>query len=312
MSSHWSQFWQTTKTLNSFSASENAFGYRGELLTFWHKQLVNISREAQVVDLGTGNGALALAAYRYLTAERRDARVHGIDAAAINPCAVFADEAAIVGDLWQIQFHPECSIEAMPFKPGSVDMLLSQFALEYAEREPAVATCARVLAPKGRLVAVMHHQASDIAYDCVAGIKVIAAFLYGSNFQQDANKLLSLATSTATTTALNLANQQLLQSVNTIGQQLSNTLEQEWFGFIMQSFAPLFIDIDASHQIRFNALIDQLIASYQRLTDQHQAALDKDGIALWVDSFKQQKLAASSEELFIDKQLFGWVLKVGC
>lgn len=312
MSSHWSQFWQTTKTLNSFSASENAFGYRGELLTFWHKQLVNISREAQVVDLGTGNGALALAAYRYLAAEKRDASVHGIDAAAINPCAVFADEASIVGDLRQIQFHPECSIEAMPFKSGSVDILLSQFALEYAEREPAVAACARVLAPKGRLVAVMHHRASDIAYDCVAGIKVIAAFLYGSNFQQDANKLLSLATATATTTALNLANQQLLQSVNAIGQQLSNALEQEWFGFIMQSFAPLFIDIDASHQIRFNALIAQLIASYQRLTDQHQAALDEDGIALWVDSFKQQKLIASSEELIIDKQLFGWVLKVGC
>ncbi|GHG64491.1 hypothetical protein GCM10010919_11080 [Alishewanella longhuensis] len=310
MSAHWSQFWQTTKTLNSFSASENAFGYRGELLAFWQQQFSNLGANAQVVDLGTGNGALALAAYRYATQHHLNALVHGVDAAAINPCAVFADEANIVGDLRQIQFHPECSIEAMPFKSGSVDILLSQFALEYAECEPAVAACARVLAPKGRLVAVMHHQASDIAYDCAAGLKVIAAFLYGSNFQHDANQLLSLATSAATAEALSLANQQLLQSVSAIEQQLRNELEQEWFGFVMQSFAPLFININTNHQVRFKALLKQLVATYQRLTDQHRAALNQESIVLWVDAFKQQQLDACYEELVIDKQLFGWVLKV--
>lgn len=311
MASHWSQFWQTTKTLNSFSASENALGYRGELLAFWQQQFVNIKADTTVVDLGTGNGALALAAQRYINQQQLNASVIGIDAAAIDPCTVFANDAGIFNELRQIQFYAECSIEALPFNVGTVHLMLSQFALEYADREPAVLACSRTLAPKGVLVAVMHHDASDIAVDCRAGLKVISAFLFGSDFQQDARRLLTLATTSAPTVALHAANQQLLQSVNAIKQQFKVAAEQEWFTFVMQSFAPLFMDINPANLTRFNALLAQLTATYQRLTDQHQAALNEEGIALWAEAFQRQQLNANYAEHYIDGELLGWMLKVG-
>lgn len=310
MSAHWSQFWQTTKTLNSFSSSENALGYQGELLAFWHKQFASLTTTATVLDIGTGNGALALAVSRYMAEHQRKAQVHALDAAAIDPCAMFADEPAILSELQKIHFYAECKIEDLPFASASIDLIISQFALEYAEAKAAVAACARVLAPQGRLVAVMHHNASEIALDCIAGIRVLKAFLYESAFQAQAKALMVATLAASEPQQLRLANQLLLTTVKQIEQQLINIAEQEWFHFVMHHLSPLFVNIAPDHLYRFDMLLSQLTASYQRLVDQHDAALSLEQISGWAAEFRKLQLESHFEELKIEDTLFGWVLLI--
>ena len=66
-------------------------------------------------------------------------------------------------DYPRIRFHSGVRMESLPFPDGHFTLIVSQFGFEYAQREPALRECLRVLAPGGRLAFVMHHAGSVLA-----------------------------------------------------------------------------------------------------------------------------------------------------
>lgn len=151
----WSRLWRSGVPHSCATAMPG--NYDGPTLAFWQRQFQALPEGSVVVDVGTGNGALALLASRAARDRRTRLDVHGVDLADIDPAAT------IGGDFTGIRFHSRTSLAALPFADAGVDLLVSQFALEYAPRETAVAEALRVLGTRGGAAMVLHSHDSVVA-----------------------------------------------------------------------------------------------------------------------------------------------------
>ena len=79
----WTQFWRRG-SVTTFERSGNP-NYDGEIREFWQLQFGALPRGARVVDLATGNGAVALLAAEYSSKNRMQFEINALDKAEIRP-----------------------------------------------------------------------------------------------------------------------------------------------------------------------------------------------------------------------------------
>ncbi|WP_214000255.1 class I SAM-dependent methyltransferase [Arsukibacterium sp.] len=313
---HWDSYWLGSGSLNSFGEGEAAKGYEGELLAFWHNCFTQLPQDAVVLDVGTGNGAIAMAARKYSDSQQHNYTIYGTDAAKIEPLRAFAASPEIAGLLQTITFYPECKTEELPFADASVDLVTSQFAFEYAERTAALNECLRVLKPGGRFTAIMHHADSDIAKDSAAGLAVLTAFLQDSSFFQQAAILLKCMAEQARAPAkpelaelTQQANQQLLTNAQQIKLKVPEDV-MHWYNDVMARVAKLIINFSVASISNLGVEQQNLAAFCQRLRDQQLAAMPAEGAATLRQQLTKTGVTYQLAELTIENQLFGWILKI--
>lgn len=167
-SDQWSQFW-SRDSITTFVRPFNG-NYDGEFAEFWGKQFAGLGDSVCVVDLATGNGAVALLAQQYAIEHSRTFKVIGIDYADINPAKMLAAHEGLQPLLEIIEFRGGVRIEALGEDDASVDLLTSQYGFEYADADGAVAEAWRVLKPGGRAALILHHSASTVVEHAREGL----------------------------------------------------------------------------------------------------------------------------------------------
>ncbi|MFW5969905.1 MAG: class I SAM-dependent methyltransferase [Halofilum sp. (in: g-proteobacteria)] len=155
----WDRYW-AYGNLHSFSQVTEG-NYGGRIASFWRHHFEALADGACIVDIATGNGAVALLALDAAAGTGRTFRIHGTDLAAIDPATRIAD-ADLRERLQRIRFHPRTPAESLPFADASVDLACSQFGLEYSDTTRSIPELARVLRPGGRAALILHHHASSI------------------------------------------------------------------------------------------------------------------------------------------------------
>lgn len=156
---HWSDYWSRgclTSLPQDFAAN-----YDGELRSFWQRHFAWVPDGGRLVDLCTGNGAIALLAAEYAREHGQPLDITAVDAARIRPdliAAQFPDQASL---LERIEFVSGVRIEDLALD-RQFDLAASQYGLEYCAHEPAARSVAGLLKPGGRLVMVCHAGDSDI------------------------------------------------------------------------------------------------------------------------------------------------------
>lgn len=313
---HWDNYWLGTSSLNSFGEGEAASGYQGELLQLWHHCFKPVPVNGKVLDVGTGNGAIAVAARRYSNDNQLNLTIYGTDAAKIKPLQVFANNSLLTALLQTIHFYPECKMETLPFADASIDLVTSQFAFEYAERAPALRECLRVLKPKGRLTAIIHHTGSDIAIDSAVGQTVLTEFLYNTAFFEHARTLLTALAAQAkqpNQPEYSVQAQQANQALMAVSQQIKGKVPAQsmhWFNDVMSRVAKLIMNFSPANIAQLDVVEQSLAAFWQRLNDQHQASMSPDD----ANVFRKQLTTAGHvfqlAEVAIEQQLFGWLLQI--
>lgn len=150
----WDRYWAYG---NVHSFSQVAGGnYQGAVADFWRARFEALADGSRVLDVATGNGAIALLALEAGDRLSRQFEVHGIDLADIAP-EEQVEDPSLTESLKRIKFHGRTAAELLAFENDSFDMACSQFGLEYSDMSRSIPELARVLKPGGRLAAIMHH-----------------------------------------------------------------------------------------------------------------------------------------------------------
>ena len=151
-SAAWSRYW-ARGTLHS---CPNAFpgNYGEEIRTLWLEYFSSLPSGARVLDIGTGNGAVAFLAQEAARANGRELLIEAIDAAEIDPRRAAASHGLAIGD---IVFRGRTSCERTGYARAQLDAVSSQYALEYTNVGETLIEMARILKPGGRALFVIHH-----------------------------------------------------------------------------------------------------------------------------------------------------------
>ena len=153
----WDRFWSYDR-LSSFGTGQGAGNYGEAIAAGWHAFFASLPKGARVLDIATGNGAIAL-----LAVEAGDElQVTGADLARVEPAA-FVSRGK--DKLERIRFLANTPAEDLPLDDGGVDAVTSQYGIEYSDLERSLPEAVRVLAPGGRLRFATHAAEGSVAAD---------------------------------------------------------------------------------------------------------------------------------------------------
>lgn len=158
-SAHWSNYWSEG---NLTSVPRLPANYDGEVLAFWHEQFAALDAHATVLDVCSGNGAIALLAQDYSDTHKLQFRVKANDAAFIDVTAVTTLYPALLDKIESIEFRGDIPFENLDEKPRSFDLITSQYGIEYTNLETAAGKVATLLKPGGRFACISHAPGSDM------------------------------------------------------------------------------------------------------------------------------------------------------
>jgi SAM-dependent methyltransferase len=132
---------------------------------FWRDFFSQLNREpgrTSIVDIGSGDGAVAAFAFAMLGTESVDVTCVDISSHAIERLKVrFPAVHGIAADAQDI-----------PLETASFDIVTSQFGVEYAG-SGAFGEAARLVAPGGRIAMLIHKHAGSIYRECATSVEAV-------------------------------------------------------------------------------------------------------------------------------------------
>jgi len=289
----WTRYWQAD--VIDACVPENPQVQRG-LDRCWQQFFGRLPNAARVLDLGTGNGALALRALAEAERCGRMLEIHGVDAARIDPARYVAGEQR--ARLAKVHFHAGVSIESLPFEADRFDCVVSQYAFEYADIERAANEVVRVLRP-GALAKFLVHSADapvvEEVREALHAMRQIAA----SSLFASAESLLQrlLAARGAGQRATPDIQRQIAAFRSELDVQRASLCSQQRQGLagdLLTAVAALpaqaLADPERGPEVWTSELHQRLIAQIERFEDMVQACRDSAGLKSLEDTLVEKGL----------------------
>lgn len=186
----WSRFWERG-TVTTFEGHFRG-NYDAEIRDFWRAAFAPLAPGARVVDLATGNGAVALLAAEFARTESRPLEVLGLDSAAIDGARLRAAHPALAADYDAVTLRGGVRLEATGLEEASVDLVTSQYGFEYGDTAAGSREIARILRPGGRVAMVLHHDASAILAQAREGLHQLRLCVEDERFLYLARRMIKL------------------------------------------------------------------------------------------------------------------------
>lgn len=147
----WNDYWHFDR-LSSFEDLGET-NYREEFAAGWRIYFDARPAGASILDLCTGNGAIAVMAAEAGRRTGKHFRIVGVDAADINPYLYVTKHR---DEIAAIEFRPATPVENLPWPAASFDAVVSQFGIEYSDLSLSISELARVVAPNGTARLILH------------------------------------------------------------------------------------------------------------------------------------------------------------
>lgn len=273
---HWSTYWSSTKSLNSFAEGEHKQGYIGEIADYWHQKFQLLPSSGKILDIATGNGGLAVLAKKF----NPRFNVYGSDAAAINPLSKFKPSDPVYNTLKSIKFYGGMPSEKLAFKDQEFDAVISQFGFEYADPSAAILEINRILKPNGNFIALIHHESSFITDDCKVGINIINTLSVQNGLldglQDFANLCEAIKDKNNPTldqqNQFQTKNKELLILFKELQSACNNQTQLDWFNLLAKELVPVIMNWKHMDRENVAAIVANTLFFRQRLEDQVEAA----------------------------------------
>lgn len=310
---HWNSYWSSTKSLNSFAEGEHSQGYVGEVADFWENAFNTAPTPAKILDLATGNGALAIMAQDF----NPYFEVFASDAASINPLSIYNASDSIYKKLEKIHFYSNMPSEKLTFADECFDLVISQFGFEYAESSAALQEINRVLKKSGKFIALVHHHDSFISRDCKVGLKIIESFQKVNGLLSQLESFGEFCQNIENKDQLNdeqqaefkNKNAQLLQQFKHQQRECKSEGELDWYNLLAKELLPIIMDWRHTDSQRVNNICKNFAWFQLRLQDQQIAACSKYNIENIKNLTHKSWFSCECEALYLGKDILCWAFK---
>lgn len=308
---HWNLYWNNENTLNSFAEGDQSTGYTGEIANFWSNAFSHLSDDASILDVATGNGALAVLAKKYSPSFR----VTAIDAANINPHAIINNSNENYQWLKDITFKGNVRAEELPFEENSFNVVVSQFGFEYAEPGAALTHIHRVLQTNGEFVALIHHNTSFISADCRLGIDVLQDILVESELFDlleaycEASATLQSEKTYENEQHFQTLNKSLLALFKKMQFECQSEQQLDWYNETFKRLVPLIMDWQTLSLDKVKCIKNDLASHKLRLQDQVDAYWSEQQANDFIARFQSQWSSMALEQLTCNEGILCWVLR---
>lgn len=158
-SSIWDRYWQFDRIASCFDDA-GAHNYDEVVSGGWRDFFGSLPAGSAILDLCTGNGAIAIMAAEASARLGRGFAVTAVDRAAIDPRRYVTRHREALA---AIDFRPGTDAAALPFAERSFGAVVSQYGIEYTDLPRSAAELARVVAPEGRVRLVVHAAEGKVA-----------------------------------------------------------------------------------------------------------------------------------------------------
>ena len=155
----WSRYWQAgqlTSLPQDFAAN-----YEGEIRDYWVSYFSQLSRQASVLDLCTGNGAVALLAQSFSDQQSKQLSITGLDGASLSLEALHLRYPDLSEQIEAISFIDNQAIETMELDV-QFDLITSQYGIEYCDWSAVAPRVSQHLKPGGQFIIITHAPETDI------------------------------------------------------------------------------------------------------------------------------------------------------
>lgn len=162
-SSIWDRYWQFDRIASCFDQGGTNF-YDDSIAAGWRAFFEKLNPAARVLDLCTGNGAIAVIAAEVSRRKNKAFAISAVDRANIDPRAHVSRHRE---ELSAITFLPRTAVEDLPFADRSFDAVVSQYGIEYTDLPRTVAEIGRVLSAGGLARIVLHAAEGVVCEDAM-------------------------------------------------------------------------------------------------------------------------------------------------
>lgn len=185
----WASYWRGPRLTCALS-SQAGTEYPQPLVDVWNGFFSSLHDGARILDVGTGNGAIAIIANDSAKSRGCTFEIHASDQSDIDPGAYLVDTGL---SLAGIHFHARTPTEALTFQDAYFDAVTGQFALEYADMPSAVGEISRVLKTNGVAHFLLHMLGSNIFDQTVLQLGDIDVLLDKMQLLQKARRMMIAA-----------------------------------------------------------------------------------------------------------------------
>ncbi len=192
---HWSNYWQSGVQTSLPQDFKN--NYDGEIYDFWKNVVKNLSDNSYVVDVCTGNGAVALLIAELAEQQNKQVKITAVDISRINTDHIKANNPP--SQTKMIQFVSEQPIEDIDtLIKQPQDLIVSQFGIEYSDLYRTAPALAKIIKPQGSLVFIAHSidgavfdfmTKEESVYQWLETVGILSAFLQYSEGTLNAEEL---------------------------------------------------------------------------------------------------------------------------
>jgi len=163
---HWETYYRGGALVSCPTGPEP--NYSREVREAWSGFFAALPDGARILDIGCGNGPVALIAAETATELSRKFHIDAVDRASIDPPANVPDGRVLFAD---VQFHPGVSCENLPFETATFDATCGQYIIEYTDIRQTLAEVFRVMRPCGKSQFILHHTDSVVVDNARASLR---------------------------------------------------------------------------------------------------------------------------------------------
>lgn len=152
----WDQYWRDGRLASC--GGEGGVTYQPVIAEGWRRFFGALSDAARILDVCSGNGAVARLAAEVASARNIRVTIDAVDAANLHPM-----RGGPGADM--IRYSPRTPAEQLPFPDTSFDVIVGQYAIEYTDLERTLAELRRVSRPPASIRFVTHAAGSVVVQE---------------------------------------------------------------------------------------------------------------------------------------------------